>query len=214
MMRVAGILMLMLTGLIAVGCGRDLPGPVVMDAAEREAWEIRVVEHFIEKNEAFQDSTQSPLRPEDIAGFEGLNYWFPDEAYRFVVPFHAESAPDTVSLQKRRGQAVPYLRRGYVEMVVDGVDCRLWVYGPADPQHGDYLWLPFYDATTGEQTYAGGRYLDLVVAADGTVDVDFNLAYNPLCDYDPDAFNCTLPPEENRLPVPIPAGEKLFRPHE
>ena len=96
----------------------------------------------------------------------------------------------------------------------EGKNHTLSVLGPADPKDGDYLWLPFYAATSGEETYGGGRYLDLELAADGTVEVDFNFAYNPLCDYNPEKYNCTLPPAENRLPFAVRAGEKLFRAHE
>ena len=60
------------------------------------------------------------------------------------------------------------------------------------------------------ETYAGGRYLDLQLEPDGTVELDFNFAYNPLCAYNPEGFNCTLPPDENRLDFPVLAGEKIF----
>jgi uncharacterized protein (DUF1684 family) len=84
------------------------------------------------------------------------------------------------------------------------------VFGPANPAAGDYLWLPFFDGTSGRETYAGGRYLDIEVDAEGMVDLDFNYAYNPLCDYNPDRYNCTLPPPENTLPFAVEAGEKTL----
>ena len=86
------------------------------------------------------------------------------------------------------------------------------VFGPADTSGGDYLWLPFFDATSGKETYAGGRYLDITVDAEGMVDLDFNYAYNPLCDYNPDRYNCTLPPTDNTLPFAVEAGEKTLNP--
>ena len=114
-----------------------------------------------------------------------------------------------MTLTKRQGQEVPYVRRGHVAFTHDGRTHRLDVFGPAEGED-DRLWLPFFDATSGKDTYAGGRYLDLAVDAEGLVDLDFNYAYNPLCDYNPDKFNCTLPPVTNRLDFAVEAGEKTF----
>jgi uncharacterized protein len=206
-----------LTILAAVGpagCVSEAPGPLAMTDQEQEAWEIRLVEFRIDKNEAFMDSTQTALRPEDLPGFEGLNYYFPEKGLRYRLPLVPATGDQTVTLTKRKGNTVPYVRKGQVTFAYAGKNHTLSVFGPADPKDGDYLWLPFYDATSGEETYGGGRYLDLELAADGTVEVDFNFAYNPLCDYNPEKYNCTLPPAENRLPFAVKAGEKLFHTHE
>lgn len=78
-------------------------------------------------------------------------------------------------------------------------------------QYKDFLFLPFLDATTGEETYESGRYIDLFttnIIADKVV-IDFNRAYNPYCAYTT-GYNCPVPPKENRLPVAIRAGEKKY----
>ncbi len=200
--------------LLAVGaCAPDAVGPLKMDEAQLETWEIHLVEGRIEKNEAFMDPALSPLPAADIPDFEGLNYYFPDPALVFRAPLAAASSADTVMLRKRRGEEVSYLVKGSVSLEIAGEVVELMVYGPVSTENGDYLWLPFYDLTNQGETYPGGRYLDLQPTADGIVDVDFNAAYNPLCDYDPDTYNCTLPPETNRIPLAIEVGEKLFRPH-
>ena len=208
------VLALVLVGLLA-GCGPDVPGPVQMTEQERDAWEIRLVENRIDKNEQFMDHQRSPLPPDEIPVFQGLNYYFPAPEFRWRVKFEPEARPDTVMLTKAKGRKVPYVKRGKGRFKHQGKVYTLWVFGPADTTaHGDYLWLPFYDKTNGRQTYAGGRYLDLTVDADGMVDLDFNFAYNPLCDYNHARYDCTLPPEENRLPFEVLAGEKEFRPDE
>jgi uncharacterized protein (DUF1684 family) len=114
-------------------------------------------------------------------------------------------------LEKKKGESVAYLHKGSVSFRVDNEKYSLAVLGPAKPEAEDYLWLPFYDTTNGTETFPGGRYLDLTLAADGTIELDFNYAYNPLCDYNPEKYNCTLPPSENTLPFPVKAGEKLYR---
>jgi uncharacterized protein (DUF1684 family) len=88
----------------------------------------------------------------------------------------------------------------------------LHAYRPTAPDAGDgSLFVPFRDKTTGQETYRGGRYMDLHPEgnlSDGdVVTVDFNLAYTPFCAY-ADAFACPLPPEENWLSSTVPAGER------
>ena len=73
----------------------------------------------------------------------------------------------------------------------------------------DALFLPFADQTTGSESYGAGRYLDPEEEADGTIPLDFNLAYNPYCAYN-EQWSCPLPPRENRLAVRIEAGEMKF----
>ena len=208
-------LVCLLAACLLTGCGakeKDAPGAVVMSPDEQEAWEIRLVEMRIDKNEEFMDPDKTPLMSEDVPGFRGLNYYWPEASLRFSVPFTAEARPDTIDLVKRKGDVVPYLQKGTVAFSHEGKVHTLAVFGPVDTAaHGDYLWLPFYDATSGTETYPGGRYLDLEVDEAGMIDLDFNFAYNPLCDYNHEKFNCTLPSEGNRLDVAITAGEKLFR---
>jgi len=181
-----------------------------MSPQEHEDWEIALVEMRITKNEEFADPARTPFPKAALADFEGLDYYFPVPGLRYRTPLLAAASRDTVLLTKRLGQQVPYRTRGRVRFRHDGKTYELKVYGPVDASDGDYLWLPFSDATTGHETYGGGRYLDLEVDAEGMVDLDFNYAYNPLCDYNPDRFNCTLPPAENTLPFAVEAGEKSY----
>jgi len=78
-------------------------------------------------------------------------------------------------------------------------------------EDGGSLFVPFRDKTTGQQTYPGGRYIELHYDGqleDGvTFTLDFNLAYSPFCAYSP-VYECPLPPQENWLDVAIPAGER------
>ena len=75
-----------------------------------------------------------------------------------------------------------------------------------------YLFLPFTDATSGEESYAAGRYLDLNTAdmQYGKILLDFNKTYNPYCAFVSGKYNCPVPPAANHLPVAITAGEKKF----
>jgi uncharacterized protein (DUF1684 family) len=209
-MRLLPVILLLMT---ISGCekGVKTPGPMDMTVEERDQWEINLVEMRIEKNEEFQDSTRTPLPLEELPSFVGLNYYLPEPALRFKVVLQTTANPDTVMLAKRKGRKVPYLRRGHVSFLAESRARTLTVFGPADASEQDQLWLPFYDTTNGQETYGGGRYLELELAEDGTVIVDFNFAFNPLCDYNPTKYDCTLPPQDNRLDFPVRAGEKTYR---
>lgn len=97
-----------------------------------------------------------------------------------------------------------YTRYGRFEWSVDGQAAALTIYLGA---HG--FFLPFVDALAGAQTYEAGRYLEPEQIDERTFVIDFNLAYNPYCAYN-ERWSCPLTPFENRLSVPIRAGEKLF----
>ena len=85
---------------------------------------------------------------------------------------------------------------------------RLTAYRMANSDGGESLFVPFLDATSGTETYGAGRYLDLEPDDDGTWTLDFNLAYQPSCVYDP-RYSCPLTPPENRLGLRVEAGERL-----
>ena len=191
-------------------CGeQQLPGPLAMDAEETERWEIALVEWRIEKNEAFMDPELSPLPAAMLEDFEGLDYFFPEAGFRYRLPLEAVQSAATVQLDLRKGETTTYAVRGKIRFRHADHNCELTVFGPVE---GDptQLWLPFHDQTNGQSTYPGGRYLDLELAADGTVEVDFNKAYNPLCAYDAERWNCALPPAGNTLALSVEAGEKLL----
>lgn len=77
----------------------------------------------------------------------------------------------------------------------------------------DQFFMIFADATTGDETYGGGRYLYIPrPTAKGKTIIDFNKAYNPPCVFTPFA-TCLLPPSENRLDLAIRAGEKNYGDH-
>jgi uncharacterized protein (DUF1684 family) len=147
----------------------------------------------------------SPLGQDRRAGFGGLDYYPPDTGLRFVTRLIPGDGA-TIQVATSDGREKTYTRVGHVDFAVGAVECRLTVYDTGHPG----LFIPFRDATTGVETYGGGRYLDVTVAGDGEMIVDFNRAYNPYCVYG-DGYSCPIPPAENSLPVPIRAGERDFR---
>lgn len=160
-------------------------------------------EHRRLKNEFFSAHTQSPIRDEDRNSFQGLSYYPPNADLVYsVIPDRTE--PEAVTIGTTTGDERTYTRVATATIDIDGVAVTLGLFSTGHPG----LFLPFRDATSGEETYGAGRYLDLEVSEDGSVSIDFNYAYAPFCAYN-DAYSCALPPIENWLEVAVEAGERL-----
>ena len=157
------------------------------------------------KDEYFRTSPNSPIPYEYRGSFTGLPYfdWAPD----LVYTVHTDPADGTeIQIATSDGAERTYRRTATVTLDIGGRQQSLALYGTGHPK----LFLPFRDTTSGRETYGGGRYLDIEPNEDGTITIDFNLAYSPYCVYS-DSYSCALPPAENWLDVPIPAGEKVWR---
>jgi uncharacterized protein (DUF1684 family) len=167
------------------------------------------VEEFrAEKDAFFRDDPHSPFTPGQRASFEGLSYFPENGSLRIRGALETEGVDreERILMQTTGGQQ-EYRRAGIVRFEVDGEPAQVTLYSSRDAHD---LFLPFRDAMSGKETYGAGRYLDVEPAtADGRVVVDLNLAYNPFCAYNPE-WSCPIPPGENRLAVPIRAGEKSF----
>jgi len=162
--------------------------------------------HRIGENE-FMQSADSPLAEGDVEAFTGLSFFPPDSTFRLVVRPDFRDAGKPATLLDTKGKERSYVVHARLPLAHDGTAFTLTVYRtPEDDQH---LFLPFQDATTGEESYDVGRYVELEPGPDGTLVVDFNYAYNPYCAYS-DRWACPLVPEENRAPLPIRAGEKKY----
>ncbi len=139
--------------------------------------------------------------------YKGLKYFPVDLRYRYVLPLKPNPKKDTVVILSTRGNRRKALRVGWFEFRVEGVMCRLEVTRLLEPGVGEKSYSIFFrDQTCGKESYAMGRYVEAEEQNDGLFLVDFNNAYNPACAFSVH-YNCPLPPEENHLPVRIPAGE-------
>ena len=157
-----------------------------------------------EKDEFFRSDPQSPLTTQQKRDFQGLNYFPENPALRLEVKADELPARERVEMQTSTGDVQVYFRHSRFRFPVDGQDAELTIY------EGEYgFFLPFVDSLAGKETYPAGRYLEPESLDDGQFHLDFNLAYNPYCAYN-DLYSCPLTPFENRLKVPIRAGEKLF----
>jgi uncharacterized protein len=138
--------------------------------------------------------------------FTGFNQYPVNPEYRIEARYTDYDTPRLVSIQDVLEIYHETPIQGYVTFNLQGKDYRL----EAQVDEDDLMRLDFKDATNGDTTYVGGRFLVAEMPKDGKVVVDFNQAYNPPCAYT-DFATCPLPPPENRLPIRIEAGEKAYR---
>lgn len=183
-----------------------------------------------ERDALFAGHPQSPLNAEQRATFAGLPYFPYDPALRLEGQLEPDTSDSDVALDASGQHAMRFRRAGRITFSLAGADMALKLYWI--DVYGGGLFLPFRDATCGSDSYGGGRYLvDSVKGSDfiqpresaetgavplgyagGPIVIDFNYAYNPSCAYDA-RWVCPLAPNENRLPVPIRAGEQVFAAH-
>ena len=178
----------------------------------------------------YRSHPQSPVPAPDRATFRAT-HWPYDPGWRFEVPVEVEVEVDGtgnadaaaasplggalgIAMPVSTGGAERLERIGSVTVPFEAGPRRLGLFWMSGYAGG--LFLPFGDATNGRETYGAGRYLlDAAKGADlgpgagtGSLVVDFNFAFHPSCAFDP-RWACPLTPPENRLDIPVEAGERL-----
>lgn len=139
-------------------------------------------------------------------GFTGISLFSFDPSLVVQARVVPPSEGEQIAITNIRGFTESQPVRATLEFTLGGTTHRL----TATPGHGDRLFVVFADATTGTESYGGGRFLDLPAPANGVVNIDFNRSYNPPCSFTAFA-TCPLPPAGNRLPIAIRAGERVAR---
>jgi len=171
------------------------------------------------RNDLFKTHPQSPIEPEERAAFKGLSYFAADDACRVRAQVDGGDGSELLIDTGGDDGAVRYRRAATLLFELGGEECHLTVLSLI--QYAGGLFVPFRDATSGHETYGGGRYLfDTAKDTDGLVleitpgspevVIDFNYAYNASCAYSPQ-WACPLAPPENFLNVPVRAGELVYK---
>ncbi len=137
-----------------------------------------------------------------------LAYFPIDPTYSVPAILRPSAGRATMMMPTSVGAQREMRRVGTLEFTLKDQPLKLTAFVEVGAPNVDHLFVPFSDKTSGTETYAAGRYLDLDRNATGVYIVDFNRAYHPYCYYNP-TFDCPYPPSENRLPLPLHAGERL-----
>ena len=153
-----------------------------------------------------------PQRPE-IKHFSHLLYFPLDPKY--AVPAILKKFPKItkMTMLTSRNLEKTFYRYATIHFKLENKELQLTAFKyELQGDDSDILFIPFGDETNDKETYGSGRFLEIHEPSEANFVLDFNLCFNPLCNYSADAYNCPLPPLENILEVQIYAGEKTY-PH-
>jgi uncharacterized protein len=166
-----------------------------------------------ELNAEYRDPAASPLEPGALKKFKGHSFFNIDPKYRVIAKMILQPGSEFQPIKTSTPRFADHRVYAMLEFELDGQKFSMPVYQSKDllnnPVYKDYLFFPFTDLTNNEETYGGGRYIDLRIPKEGSeIVVDFNKAYNPYCAYS-NRYSCPIVPSENHLNMAVKAGVKL-----
>lgn len=162
-------------------------------------------------NAEYKDKSKSPLDKEALATFTAHEFFPVNLSFRVVAKLKLAPGSPFLKMKTTTMRLDEQRIYGMLEFTIDGKKFELPVYQSSNlmktTEYKDYLFLPFTDLTNGNETYQGGRYIDLLIPNGDEIVIDFNKAYNPYCAYS-HRFSCPIVPAANRLPIAVKAGIK------
>ena len=166
-----------------------------------------------ELNAEYADAKTSPLLPEDLKEFKSLDFYPANDQFFVVAQFIRSENEQPFEMKTTTARKPVYVKYGEAHFSIDGQFFKLNIYRNIElskkEQYKDYLFLPFSDLTCGNESYIGGKYIDMKIPQGDTIVIDFNTSYNPYCAYNP-KYSCPKVPLENDLKIAIRAGVKKF----
>jgi uncharacterized protein (DUF1684 family) len=174
-------------------------------------------EDYIEKIETERErqfkyirfNVESPLTEEQKRGLQSLKFYTIDPTYRVKARLLPIEIKKVREVPLTDGSTERYLEHSWAEFELGGKTNKVLLLQSLSESDMRNFFLAFADETSGKETYGGGRYLNVRQDGKNSITIDFNLAFNPYCAYNPD-FACPLPPRENILGIAIPVGEKNY----
>ncbi len=167
---------------------------------------VRIEQSRAAKDSLLRHDPNSPIPPELRAAFKGLNSYPVDPKFHLIGDLHLYGRRRQIQVPTTDTTFVPMERFGRFVAQLEGNPFWLEVYRSLEDHS---LLVLFTDETNGQETYSGGRYVHLANLEKEGYLLDFNASYNPYCAYNLD-YVCPLPPAQNRLSLPIRAGEKAY----
>jgi uncharacterized protein (DUF1684 family) len=203
--------------ILSLICGAFIFGSTVY--AQDEQYQVSVKRFQASRSRQFKTAGESPLKKKYLKDFNSFSYFDANPVYRVTAHFTPAANQTPFEMPTFYGNPmVKHIKRGTLSFTLNGKQYTLAVYQRADDDQtggngkkilSSYAFVPFRDSTNGNDTYEGGRYIDLAKTVTETVTLDFNLAYTPDCAYN-SRFICPIPPDENRIDARIEAGEKIY----
>jgi hypothetical protein len=203
MSSMARLLLFAVTSALLAAAAACTSGPPPPDDASY----LETIQEWRSARERALSDNPDEIPPERRDELLPLPYYDPDPRYAVPAELRLSERRQTVEMQTSAGTVRKMELVGTLEFTLEGERLSLGALVPAGTQQVEGLFVPFADLTTGKETYAAGRYLDIPPTASGLYTIDFNRAYNPTCAYN-EAWECPYPPPSNRLKVAVRAGEK------
>jgi uncharacterized protein (DUF1684 family) len=195
-------LTIMAVAMLAAACSS---GP---SAPDERSYIERIEAGRAETERMFRESADSPIPAGKHAEWLPLSYFPIDASYATPAVLKLSEDRPVFEMPTSTGKMRKMERVGVLEFTLGGQPRSLGAFVEAGTRRVTRLFVPFSDLTSGTETYAAGRYLDLDPTSTGLYEIDFNRAYNPYCAYN-DSYDCPYPPPSNRLKIPIRAGERM-----
>lgn len=162
-----------------------------------------------EMNKSFADSLTSPLTNQDRLQFQGLNFYPINIKYQVTANFERLKNEQEFGMKTTTDRRPTYIRYGIATFKIDNKEFSINIYQNVKfaqmEKYKESLFMLFTDLSSGKQSYAGGRYIDLKIPSEGKLIIDFNKSYNPYCAYNY-KYSCPIPPEEDHFDFDILAG--------
>ncbi len=196
--------------LIAVGLVVIAAVAYMFTAAESPEAYVEKIEKERERQFKFiRFNIESPLTEEQKRTFTKLTFFEIDPSYRVKARLLPIENKKVREVPLTDGSKQRYIEHSYAEFELGGKTNKLLLLQAMDEADKRNFFLAFADATSAGETYGGGRYLNVRQDGKTSITLDFNLAYNPYCAYNPD-YACPIPPKENLLEIAVEAGEKNY----
>lgn len=185
--------------LTLVSCSSGPPAP------DDAAYVATIAEGRAARDKAFREEPD-PIPASKRDALLPLRYYPVDPAFSVPASLKLADERPVFEIPTSTGKLRRYQRVGVLQFTLQGQAMTLGAFVPEGEAIAQ-LFVPFADLTTGTDTYAAGRYLDLFPTQTGLYTIDFNLAYNPYCAYN-ETYDCPFPPSSNRLKIEVRAGER------
>ena len=183
---------------------------LLLNCDNRKRYNTDLTPFQSEINDFFKDASVSPLKNRDLKNFRGLDFFTYDSTYLVTAKLTKTPKEKPFMMLTTTDMVLEYIKYGTVSFELFSNQYSLDVYkNLEDPNERDNLFLPFLDDTNGNESYGGGRYINLDIPQSDNLIIDFNSAYNPYCVYD-EKYSCPIVPRENYLPLEIKAGVMDF----
>ncbi len=164
-------------------------------------------------NKEYATRETSPLEAEDFSSFKSLDFYPISSKYFVVAKLVRTPNEKSFKIKTSTDRTPEFIKYGEAHFEIDGKHFKLNLYQDVvfakNPKYKNDLFLPFFDETSGKESYIGGKYIDLKIPKGNTIAIDFNMAYNPYCAYNHN-YSCPRVPLENDLKIAIRAGVKKF----